>query len=216
MADATQQRVNMVDSQVRPSDVTDRRIIRAMLEVPREAYVPASLRSLAYADGDIGLDGGRVLLAPRVLAKLLQLAHLGDGDQVLVAGCATGYAAAVMARMGAKVTGVEPDDGLRAIAMRELGGAASDIGIFAGTPAAGYAEAAPYDVILVDGGVEVIPETLLDQLKDGGRLVAVRVERRGGRATVWRRSGRVFGETSGFDAVAPILPGFEKIQAFAL
>lgn len=213
MADATEQRVNMVDSQVRPSDVTDRRIIRAMLEVPREAFVPPSLRTLAYADRDIALGGGRVLLAPRVLAKLLQLADLGDGDQVLVAGCATGYAAAVLDRMGAKVVGVEPDNGARVVAEREL---SAGVGVFPGAPADGYPQAAPYDVILVDGGVEVMPEALLGQLKDGGRLVAIRMEKSGGRATVWRRSGRVFGETTGFDAVAPILSGFAKIQVFAL
>ena len=99
MTDAAQQRVNMVDSQVRPSDITDRRIIRAMLDIPREHFVPPAAQTIAYFDGDVALGGGRALLAPRTVAKLVQLAELDEGDKVLVAGCATGYAAAVFARM---------------------------------------------------------------------------------------------------------------------
>ncbi|MDO9384670.1 MAG: protein-L-isoaspartate O-methyltransferase [Hyphomicrobiaceae bacterium] len=215
MTDAVEQRVNMVDSQVRPSDVTDRRIIRAMLDVPREAFVPPGKRALAYADGDVPLGSGRALLAPRVLAKLVQLADLGEGDRVLVAGCGTGYAAAVLAHMGATVVAVEADDALRAVAEKELSSLGS-VDVRPGVLADGAGEQGPYDVILLEGAVAATPEGLLAQLKDGGRLVAIHTGSRGSRATVWRRSGRICAETAGFDAVGALLPGFHSQPAFSL
>lgn len=215
MTDAAQQRVNMVDSQVRPSDITDRRIIRAMLEIPREQFVPPAAQTIAYFDGDVALGGGRALLAPRTVAKLVQLAELDEGDKVLVAGCATGYAAAVFARMGADVVAVEPDAGLRATAERELQGTGR-VQVLAGGIRDGAAAQGPYDVIFLEGGIGSAPSELLDQLKDGGRLVAIAVDKAAGRATVWRRSGRSYGATPGFDAIGPVLPGFQAAPAFSL
>lgn len=216
MVDAVQQRVSMVDSQVRPSDVTDRRIIRAMLQVPREDFVPANRHALAYADADVPLGGGRSLLAPRTLAKLLQLADLGDRNRVLVVGCGTGYAAAVLRVMGAEVTALETDDALLAAARDKLSRVVGEVRVVRGNLAEGWVEHAPYDVILVDGAVSDAPVGLLAQLKDGGRLVAVQSAANGGRAMVWRRSGAVYGEAFGFDAAASVLPGFASAPAFAL
>lgn len=215
MTDAGVQRVNMVDSQVRPSDVTDRRIIRAMLDVPREAFVPDRMRSLAYADGDLPLGGGRVLLAPRTLAKLLQLAEFGDDDVVQVVGCGSGYAAAVVAKFAKDVVAVEEDAALAADATRLLS-TPGRIKVVAGALVSGDANGGPYDVIIIDGAVAQVPEDLLRQLKDGGRLVTIFAGGRSSQATVWKRSGGEFGESAGFDAVAPVLPGFAPTLAFAL
>ena len=215
MTDAVQQRVNMVDSQVRPSDVTDRRIIRAMLDVPREAFVPPAKRALAYSDGDVPLGNGRALLAPRIVAKLVQLLDLGEGDRVLVAGCGTGYVAAVLARIGATVVAVESDDALRAVAEKELPSFGA-VAVRAGVLTEGAAEQGPYDAILLEGAVAAMPEGLLGQMKDGGRLVAIYASARGSRATVWRRSGRIYAETAAFDAVGTMLPGFQSQPVFAL
>lgn len=218
MADAAVQRVNMVDSQVRPSDVTDRRIIRAMLEVPREAFVPPGRRALAYADIDVPLGPPhRALLAPRVFAKLIQLAALGDADTVLIVGCGSGYAAAVLSHIAARVVALEADDSLRALAQAALTGPQyGQVQVVQGTLGEGYAAGAPYDAVFLEGAISEAPQELLGQLKDGGRLVAILAEPGASRATVWRRSGRTFGETAGFDASAEVLPDFVRKPTFAL
>lgn len=216
MVDAVQQRVSMVDSQVRPSDVTDRRIIRAMLQVPRENFVPAGREALAYADNDVPVASGRALLAPRTFAKLVQLADVGDRDRVLVVGCGTGYGAAVLQIMGAEVTALEADAGLLSTAKEQTERCANGVRVVQGPLSEGWASNAPYDAILVEGAVAATPDALLSQLKDGGRLVAVLSAANGGRAILWRRSGQVYGETFGFDAAAGLLPGFARAPAFAL
>jgi protein-L-isoaspartate(D-aspartate) O-methyltransferase len=216
------QRKNMVESQVRPSDVTDRRIIRAMLELPRETFVSEPLRALAYADGPVPFDGERAkggrrsLLSARTFAKLVQAAAIEPTATVLDVGAGTGYSSAVLARLAATVIALEADTGLAKRAEGLLGGVgAGAVKLVVGELSAGWAPEGPYDAIVVEGAVAVTPEALLDQLKDGGRLVAIAGNGRTGRATVWRRDGATFGAVEVFDANADVLPGFEKASAFA-
>ncbi len=216
MTDFATQRKFMVDTQVRPSDVTDRRIIRAMLEVPREAFVPAALQSIAYMDEQIRLiDGkpGRYLLAPRTLAKMIQSLDVSADNAVLDIGGGTGYSAALLAKLAKRVVAVEVAPALTNLAQAQLA-ALPAVKQVVGDLAAGAAGDGPYDAILVNGAVEDIPAGLLDQLKDQGRLVAVRVERGVGRATLWRRYGVKFDSRALFDAGASILPGFERKAEF--
>jgi protein-L-isoaspartate(D-aspartate) O-methyltransferase len=218
-----QQRLNMVDSQVRPSDITDRRIIRAMGAVPREAFVPATLQAIAYMDNPVPLGAaarGRTLMEPRLFAKLLQLAEIPDGGRVLELGAGSGYGLAVMVAMGLKAHGVEDNADL-ANAAREALAAAAPLGAAATPPVlkvgpatAGLADAGPFDAILLSGSVADVPVALLDQLKSGGRLVAIVGAGPGGKATVWLRSGTAFGKREAFDAGAAALPGFGKAASF--
>lgn len=223
MSDYAVQRTNMVESQVRPSDVTDRRIIRAMLELPREAFVPSQMRSTAYMDDDLTLlraDGDqaqRAMMAPRVLAKLIQLAAVEDTDIVLDIGCLTGYSSAVLAKLAQTVVALESDEALAAQAAKVLSEQAIDNAVVeTGALIEGVAAEGPYDVIVLEGAVPSVPAGLLDQLKDGGRLVAIRGQGRYGKASLWRRVSTNFDCRPAFDAGAAPLPGFEQATAFAL
>lgn len=221
MADFAEQRRNMVDCQVRPSDITDRRIIRAMLDVPRERFVPPALEGTAYRDETISLaklvGSPRPMLAPRVIAKLIQLASIEPDARVLVIGSGTGYSAALVATMAAEVVLLEATPEIAALAQGALAKAgAKPVEIVSGSLADGSAQKAPFDAILVEGCVETIAPALLDQLKDGGRLVAIEREGGVGRAVAWLRTGGTFGKVIGFDASAPVLPGFAKPVAFRL
>lgn len=213
MADAAVQRTNMVDSQVRPSDITDRRIVRAMQEVERERFVPESIRSIAYSDGDIRAGGaGRVLMAPRTFAKLVQLANIEPTDSVLVVGSGSGYSTAVVAKLAHRVLALESDAALATEARRAVGDAANVS--FAGGPLAeGDPARAKFDVILVDGAIPGAPEQLVAQLADGGRLVAI-VAGQVGKACVWTRNGASVSEVRAFDAVTAVLPGFTVAAGF--
>jgi protein-L-isoaspartate(D-aspartate) O-methyltransferase len=224
MIDAQQQRLNMVESQVRPSDVTDRRIIRAMLEVPREAFVPQALAALAYMDEAVPVvprvDGRavRALLAPRTFAKLVQAAEIGPEAVVLDVGCATGYSTAVLAKLARAVVALEVDAALAAGAaetLRRLG--VSNAMVLRGPLEAGAPSHAPFDAIVLNGAVEQVPQDLLEQLRDGGRLVAV-VAAGGslGRAQLWQRRAKTFDARPAFDAGAEPLPGFARKAEFML
>jgi len=216
MTDFATQRTNMVDSQVRPSDVTDRRILRAMLALPREIFVPEQVKATAYMDEHLALGhGGRYMLAPRTFAKLVQLLAIGEDDAVLDVGCATGYSTAVLATLARSVVGLEENAALAQRAQTAL----ADLGrtnavINTGPLTHGAPGEGPFDAILVNGCVADVPDALLDQLKDGGRLAAVRADGRVGQATVWRRHGTSFDARPAFDAGAPLLPGFEKQPGF--
>ena len=209
----------MVDGQVRTYDVTDARIIDAMLAVPREVFVPAKQRSLAYLDLDLDVsDGGpvkRYLIKPAVTAKLLQAAEIGDTDNVLVVGCATGYVAALAARLAGQVTATE---GVSALAERardilgQLG--VGNVVVKAAAAADGDSPNRPYDVIVLNGATEVAPLGLYQQLKEGGRLVGVFALGRPARATIVTHSHHDFGHRALFDAAAPVLPGLERVPAF--
>jgi protein-L-isoaspartate(D-aspartate) O-methyltransferase len=212
-------RQNMVDCQVRPSDVTDNRIIDAMVAVPREAFVPENLRGLAYLDLDLDISEGglgkRYLIKPVVIAKMLQAAEIGDTDRVLVTGWATGYAAAVVAHLAGQVTATESDSGQTAKAravLAELG--LGNVSFQAADAAEGYPANAPYDVIVLDGATEILPDRLFGQLKEGGRLVGVFATSKPPRATIVTRSHGDFGHRALFDATVPVLPGLERRPEF--
>jgi protein-L-isoaspartate(D-aspartate) O-methyltransferase len=211
-------RQNMVDCQVRPSDVTDLRIIDAMLAVPREAFVPLSQRALAYMDLDLDISEGgsakRFLIKPAVLAKMLQAADIEETDNVLVAGSAPGYAAAVVARLARQVTVTETDP-VQTAKAREVLGQLGNVIFWAATVAEGVPGNGPYDVIVLDGATEITPEPLYQQLNDGGRLVGVFATTKPPRAMIVTRSHGVdFGSRALFDAVVPVLPGLERLPAF--
>jgi protein-L-isoaspartate(D-aspartate) O-methyltransferase len=215
MVDYAVQRTNMVESQVRPSDVTDRRILRVMQAEPREQFVTGPAQALAYMDDHLPAGGGRFLLAPRVLAKLIQLLEIQAGDTVLDVGCATGYSAAVLARLAGAVIAVEADEKLAEQARRTLAARGIDNADLVAAPLPGGVPArAPYDAILLNGSVELLPEAIVDQLKDGGRVAGVLVAGGVGKATLWRRSGPNCDGRPAFDAAAPLLPGFEKARSF--
>ena len=166
-------RDRMVDGQVRPNKVIDPRVIRAMRSLPRERFVPPHLVSLAYADEDVPLPGGRALMEPMVIARLVQLARARDGDRVLVVGAGSGYGAALMAACGGVVTALEQDRALLAIAWAVLPELAPAVTVVAGPLAAGWAHGAPWDVVLIEGAVREIPPAIATQLRPGGRLVTV-------------------------------------------
>jgi protein-L-isoaspartate(D-aspartate) O-methyltransferase len=221
MTDFSVQRFNMVESQVRPSDVTDQRIIRAMLEVPRELFVPAEVAQLAYIDDPVPVTarsrGGepRCLLPPRTLAKLVQLLEIGPQSVVLDVGCATGYSTAVLARLAGRTVALEVDGDLAGAAkatLEKLG--VGNATVVEGPLADGAAAHGRFDAILLNGAVHSVPASLLDALADGGRLAAV--VRRGpvGRAHVWRRSGGTLDEQPAFEAAAAPIPGFEEPAEF--
>jgi protein-L-isoaspartate(D-aspartate) O-methyltransferase len=223
MIDAAQQRTNMVESQVLTSDVTDRRVLRAMSEVPRERFVPPDLAALAYMDEAVPMtppEAGaarRWLLPPRTFAKLLQLAEIGDGDRILDVGAGTGYGAAVLAHFANSVLALECDPVLAAAARANVAALdLTNVRVIERDLPEGCVEEGPYDVIVLEGSVPEAPVNLLDQLKDGGRLVGV-VRRDGlGKAMIWRRLGRSLDQRTAFDAAASELPGFATAPAFVL
>lgn len=218
MSDYATARLKMVDGQVRPSDVTDLRILEAMLAIPREEFVPANLKPIAYLDIDIDVAGGagrRCLIKPVVLAKMLQAAGIVETDRVLVVGCATGYSAAVASKLAAEVVATEPDAQLAASAKAGLAGiGAANVTVTVADPAAGDAAHGPYDVIILDGATEVIPEGLYRQLKMGGRLAGVFAQSRPAKAWLVTRSPADFGNRVLFDASAEVLPGLERLPEF--
>lgn len=217
MTDFAAARRMMVDGQVRTSDVTDLRIIAAMLEVPREKFVPAASAELAYLDLDLPVGGAgeatRALLKPMVLAKMIQAADVRDTDHVLDVGCATGYASAVLARLAQSVVALEEDPALARLAADAFTATGlRNVTAVAGPLTEGWPTQAPYDVILLNGAIELLPDALRRQLKPAGRLLAVTGGRPGGRVMRYGAGG---GEGWPlFDATAPLLPGFAKPPAF--
>jgi protein-L-isoaspartate(D-aspartate) O-methyltransferase len=212
-------RQKMVDGQVRPNDVTDSRIIDAMLAVPREAFVPPSQSALAYLDRDLDISEGasarRFLIKPQVLAKMLQAAEIKETDKVLVAGTAPGYAAAVVARLAGQVVATEGDPGQQAKAKAVLAGLGlANLTFKAAAAADGDPADAPFDVIILDGATEVLPKRLFGQLRSGGRLVGVFAMSKPPRATIVTHSHGDFGHRVLFDASVPVLPGLERLPAF--
>lgn len=216
MPDFAAARRNMVDGQVRTADVTDLRIQSAMLEIPREKFVPPASAGLAYLDLDlpVGKLGSRRLLKPMVFAKLIHAADIASTDRVLDVGCATGYGAAVLARLAREVLALEQDEDLA----RMAGSALSDqqnVRVVTGPLIAGWPKDALYDVVVLEGATEIAPEAFLGQLRDGGRLVGILGSGPGAKAMLYCRSGQELGGRPIFDATAAVLPGFAKAPVFA-
>lgn len=219
MIDFAAARRMMVDGQVRTADVTDRRLLAAMFEVPRERFFPEDRAALAYHDLDMPMNAAglapRHLLKPMVLAKLIHAADIGERDRVLDVGCATGYSTVLLARLAGHVVGLEEAVGLARQAaeiLRDMG--VANARIATGPLARGCPEDAPYDAIVLQGATEIVPRALLDQLVEGGRLTCVLGSGPGAKAMLYRR---IEGEVSGraiFDAAAPLLPGFAEPEAF--
>lgn len=217
MQDFAALRTMMVDTQVRPQDVTKFNIIEAMLSVPREAYLPEPLQAVAYVGGDITLDGGRVVLEPRSQSKMLDALDIQPGDLVLDLGCGLGYSAAVLAHLADAVVAVEEVASLAEEAQTLLSGQGVDnVAVIEGPLAAGSAKHGPYDVIVVEGGVEQVPAVLTDQLKEGGRIAAIFMDGPLGECRIGHKlDGRMNWRMS-FNATAPVLPGFTKEAGFVL
>lgn len=198
----------MVDSQLRPQGVNDPAVIAAMSVVPREKFVPDDQKPLAYADRSIPLGEGRALPAPAVLGLLLTALATLRGERALVVGAGSGYSAAVLAELGLNVTSVEVSPAL-AEAARKNGVKAVE-----GPLVEGSAKGAPYDLILVDGAIDHIPDVLIDQLGDGGRLCGAIIEQGITRLFIGRRAGGGFGFQPIADVSTPVLPGFERPKTF--
>ena len=217
MTDFAERRRMMVDTQIRPSDVTKFPIIEAMLAVPREAFVADAQREAAYADNNIDIAPGRVLLEPRTLAKMLDAIDVQPDELVLDVACGMGYSTAVVARVAQMVIGVEADESLASGAQDQLSAVSADNAIVhIGALAEGAAEHGPYDVIMVQGGVETMPEALLNQLKDGGRIIAIFMSGALGEVKIGYKSADQISWRLAFNAGAPVLPGFEAAKEFAL
>ncbi len=217
MTDFADARRHMVDGQVRPADVTDLRVISAMLEVPRERFAPPAATSLAYLDLDLPVGEGaaapRRLLKPMLLAKLFNAAEIEPTDRVLDVGCATGYAAALLARIAGQVVALEQDAGLAQTARAALS-SLPNVTVVSGPLVDGWPQDGPYDLILLEGATEIEPQAFCRQLKEGGRLVCVLGSGPGAAAMLYRRSGDEIGGRPVFSAAAAVLPGFVKPPAF--
>jgi protein-L-isoaspartate(D-aspartate) O-methyltransferase len=221
MIDFAAARLNMVEGQLRTNKVTDAVVLDAFLNVPRERFVPPALRGTAYVDEDIPLPGGRFLMEPMVLARLLQLAAIAASDKALAIGCASGYASALLGRIAASVTALESDKRVAAQAralLQELG--CPTVTVVEGELTKGWRANAPYDVILIDGAVGAIPPSVSDQLAEGGRLVCVLLAESSpagtglGEAVVMTRAEGVLSTRPVFDAAVRVLAGFERQASF--
>lgn len=217
MTDFAARRTTMVDTQVRPSDVTKYPIIEAMLAVPREVYVPAAQREAAYVGEHVSIGGGRILMEARTFAKLLDALDIQPAEIVLDLGCGLGYSTAVLARMCEAVVAVEEDETLAAEAQRTLSAHGVDnAAVIVGKLVEGAAKAGPYDAILLEGAVETVPEALIAQLKEGGRIGALVMQGNLGEARIGYKIDGQMNWRQVFNASAPILPGFKARAAFAL
>ena len=215
MLDSAAQRANMVATQLRTNDVSDARVRAAMSVVPRERFVPEAVKPLAYMERCIILKNSRVMLDARSFGKLLQLATILPDDLVLDLGCGTGYSSAVLSLIAGRVVALEEDAELAAAAegnLRALG--TTNAEVVRGPLVHGWPKAAPFDVIVMNGGIEVEPAGLVKQLKSGGRLVTIWRDGAAGHARLYVNDEGSVGNRSAFDAQVPVLPGFEKRPSF--
>jgi protein-L-isoaspartate(D-aspartate) O-methyltransferase len=212
-------RANMVDNQIRTTDVTSHSVLTAFVAVPREAFVPEKSKVLAYVDNDVEICPAaagklaRFLMQPSPLAKLLQLAEIGKDDVVLEIGCGTGYVSALLSLLAGSVVAVEEDEDLAAAAKANLV-EYPNVSVVTGPLGMGSAAGAPYDLIFVSGAVEEVPQALLSQLRDGGRLVTVQGYGGSARAKVFVGERGAVSENVFFNASVKPLPGFAKAREF--
>jgi len=217
MADFPARRTMMVDTQVRPSDVTKFPVIEAMLSVPKENYVPTSLREAAYVGENIDLGDGRIVLEPRTFAKMLDVLNIQPDELLLDLGCGLGYSSAIIAHLAEAVVSVESDSDLAAEAQEILiANGIDNVAVITGPLAQGAAKHGPYDVMTIQGGVEEVPDALIAQIKDGGRVAAIFLEGALGICRIGYKSDSEMTWRFAFNASAPLLQGFEKEMAFEL
>ena len=218
MIDFENARTTMVDCQIRPNDVTDHRVIDAFMDVPREAFVSAAQRPLAYIDEDLPLSSGgskRYLMEAMSMSKLVQLADIKEDNIVLDIGCGSGYSTAILSKLCNSVVALECDEALAGQATQtliELG--CDNTVVVTGALENGLAKEGPYDAIFIGGAVDAVPEVLLAQLKDGGRLVVVEGTGNAGVAKLYTRDGGVIGANEAFNSSVMPLPGFEREVGF--
>lgn len=215
MPDYTDQRITMVDTQIRPSDVTKFPIIDAMLTIRREEFVPAKLGEVAYAEDAMDLDDVRQMLEPRTFAKMIDALDIGPDDVILDIGCGLGYSTAILAHMASFVVGVEDDAQRASDAQNNLSEQSVDnAAVVEGALIEGAAKSGPYDIMVIEGAVETVPAGLIDQLREGGRIAAIF---RDGALGVVKIGHKIDGDLTwrfAFNACASMLPGFEKAQEF--
>lgn len=216
MTDFAALRERMVDNQLRPSGITDVEVLAAFLEVEREQFVPPAERPFAYAERELKLTGAdprRRMMVPVELARLIHALPRGPEVKVLIVGCGAGYSAAILGRLAGSVTALEDDPDLAATARDRLAGAAN-VSVVSAALTGGHAAGAPYDGILVEGAVEVVPDALLEQLKPGGILATIERDERVSRGVIYERVGGDISKWPLFDAWAALLPGFERRREF--
>ena len=217
MTDYASRRTMMVDTQVRPSDVTKFPIIDAMLSVPRENFVPDSLREAAYIGENLDIGKGRVLLEPRTLAKMLDALNIQPNHVALDIGCGLGYSTAILARMCEFVVAVEDDEARAEAAQSLLSGQGIDnAAVMAGPLDTGASKSGPYDIIIIEGGVQALPDAILAQLREGGRIACVFAEGNLGVVRIGYKLDGVMNWRFAFNASAPVIRGFGKTKEFAL
>ncbi|MHC1548877.1 protein-L-isoaspartate O-methyltransferase family protein [Phyllobacterium sp. K27] len=214
-------RTKMVDNQLRTTDVTNKPLLQAFLDVPREKFVPSVRAPLAYIDDDVMVSmataeaGARYIMQPSPFAKLVQLANIQPEDVVLDIGCATGYSAAILSRISGSVIAVESDANLAGQATAILSSLGYDnVVVLTGPLEKGHAPEAPFDVIIIEGSVDHVPVTLFDQLKDGGRLVAVEGSGNSGKSMIYVKNEGIVSGRRAFNSAVKPLPGFGKVPEF--
>lgn len=217
MIDFSARRTTMVDTQVRPSDVTKFPVIAAMLEVPREIYVPQNKRQQAYVGANLSLGASRVMLEPRTFAKLLDALDIGSDDLVLDVGCGLGYSTAIIAKLAQAVVAIEDDAEMAADAQEMLSkNDVDNVVVIVAALAEGLAKHGPYDVIILQGAVEQVPDAIASQLKEGGRIGCIFMENALGIVRIGHKINDEIHWRFGFNASAPVLLGFEQPEEFVL
>lgn len=209
-------RRNMVEGQIRTNKVTDQLVVEALEDLPREAFVPEAMKSIAYIDEDLVVGAGRILMEPMVLARLMQTAAIEETDLALVIAAATGYEAAAIAKIASAVVAIESDLDLHRAAVEHLAEQGADtVSMLKGKLASGHPGQGPYDVIFINGAADEVPDSLLEQLADGGRLVYVKTGAGTDKAMLVNKVDGVTSETELFDANVPAIPEFAAKSQFS-